>query len=71
MTTKVYFCLHILKLGQDRQNILAEKRKGGGLSLNVQSKGQFYAKFLGSFSLDFNGQRLWLKGSPQKNPCSF
>ena len=66
MTTKVYFCLHILKLGQDRQNILAEKRKGGGLSLNVQSKGQFYAKFLGSFSLDFNGQRLWLKGSPQK-----
>ena len=34
--------------------------------MNVQSKGQFYAKFLGSFSLDFNGQRLWLKGSPQK-----
>ena len=66
IVTEVYFCLHILKLGQDRQNILAEKRKGGGLSLNVQSKGQFYAKFLGSFSLDFNGQRLWLKGSPQK-----
>ena len=71
MTTKVYFCLHALKFRQNRQNILAEKRKGGGLSLNVQSKGQFYAKFLGSFSLDFNGQRLWLKGSPQKNPCSF
>lgn len=66
MTTKVYFCLHALKFRQNRQNILAEKRKGGGLSLNVQSKGQFYAKFLGSFSLDFNGQRLWLKGSPQK-----
>ena len=66
MTTKVYFCLHALKFRQNRQNILVEKRKGGGLSLNVQSKGQFYAKFLGSFSLDFNGQRLWLKGSPQK-----